>query len=224
MGDDSSTEGSNGIPDKANPKHTGPHIFSLSLPRDNQLAAYMLEKSNNKSNGLDKFRKSLSGVLSSLSSRKDFMQANMTDEDSVNWYFSKSTSNSLSNGFQSIETRKIMDNKATRLMYLPETENNTLLDKFRSRTKNKLSLYSKSCEDINLDHKESLQDPSPHTYMHQDTRKSKKFTFQSTIRQMEKKIISDQLSREAERREQKRLREFEVMQKVEEEFQRKRAR
>jgi hypothetical protein len=54
--------------------------------------------------------------------------------------------------------------------------------------------------------------------------KSHKFKFQSTIRQVERRKIAEKLSREAEEKEQMRLSELEAMQKVEEEFQRKRAR
>lgn len=54
--------------------------------------------------------------------------------------------------------------------------------------------------------------------------KSHKFKFQSTIRQVERRKIAEKLAREAEEMEMHRLRELEAMQKVEEEFQRKRAR
>jgi hypothetical protein len=52
----------------------------------------------------------------------------------------------------------------------------------------------------------------------------KKFTFQSTIRQIERKRIADRLSKEAEMMERQRRQEAEAMRKVEEEFQKKRAR
>ncbi|XP_059476365.1 uncharacterized protein LOC132197235 isoform X2 [Neocloeon triangulifer] len=52
----------------------------------------------------------------------------------------------------------------------------------------------------------------------------KKFTFQSTIRQIERRRVADRLSKEAEMREKQRRQEAEAMKKVEEEFQRKRAR
>ncbi|CRL06197.1 CLUMA_CG018927, isoform A [Clunio marinus] len=54
--------------------------------------------------------------------------------------------------------------------------------------------------------------------------KNHKFKFQSTIRQVERRKIAEKLSREAEEKEMRRLSELEAMQKVEEEFQRKRAR
>lgn len=55
-------------------------------------------------------------------------------------------------------------------------------------------------------------------------RKGRRFTFQSTVRQIERRKIADKLSREAEEREAQRLSELEAMQKVEQEFQMKRAR
>ncbi|XP_057366277.1 LOW QUALITY PROTEIN: uncharacterized protein LOC130687143 [Daphnia carinata] len=53
---------------------------------------------------------------------------------------------------------------------------------------------------------------------------NKKFTFQSTVRVHEKRLLEEKLSREAELKERKRLQEMQAMQRVEEEFQRKRAR
>ncbi|CAG0914296.1 unnamed protein product [Notodromas monacha] len=55
-------------------------------------------------------------------------------------------------------------------------------------------------------------------------RKGKKFTYQSTVRQIERRRLEQQLSREAEEKEKQRLREQAVIQKVEEEFRRKRSR
>lgn len=52
----------------------------------------------------------------------------------------------------------------------------------------------------------------------------KKFSFQSTVRMQEKRALEQRLSREAELKERKRLQEIQAMQRVEEEFQRKRAR
>ncbi|KAJ8947095.1 hypothetical protein NQ318_002454, partial [Aromia moschata] len=225
--------------------HSGPHLFSLSLPRDNQLSAYMVEKSSLQYSGLEKIKRSVSGVLNTLSNKKDIIQANLTDEESVNWFLSKSAPNSLSNGFHSLEVRKSQEsdqvyppgmNKTSRVMYLPEAEHNNY-DAMKQKEgkennptdhKFKLSVYSKSCEDITTAIKtapEALQDlPVNEENPWKPTRKPKKFTFQSTIRQIEKKRLSDKLSREAERREKKRLRELEAMQRVEEEFQKKRAR
>ncbi|KOB66024.1 putative mutS-like protein 5 isoform c [Operophtera brumata] len=54
--------------------------------------------------------------------------------------------------------------------------------------------------------------------------RGKRFTFQSTVRQLERRRIADKLSKEADLKEQQRRTELEAMRRVEEEFQRKRAR
>ncbi|CAH2256868.1 jg11017 [Pararge aegeria aegeria] len=54
--------------------------------------------------------------------------------------------------------------------------------------------------------------------------RGKRFTFQSTVRQVERRKIAEKLSREADLKEQQRRTELEAMRRVEEEFQRKRAR
>ncbi|XP_050680558.1 uncharacterized protein LOC126976320 isoform X2 [Leptidea sinapis] len=54
--------------------------------------------------------------------------------------------------------------------------------------------------------------------------KNKRFTFQSTVRQLERRRLAEKLSKEADLKEQQRKTELEAMRRVEEEFQRKRAR
>ncbi|XP_047353073.1 uncharacterized protein LOC124950438 isoform X1 [Vespa velutina] len=103
---------------------------------------------------------------------------------------------------------------------------------------NRFSNFSKSCENISemkqrstsptveqsqnvQDNKESsseIKAPAKHNS------KSKRFTFQSTVRQIERRRLAEKLSREAEAKERQRKGELEAMRKVEEEFQRKRAR
>ncbi|CAH1960674.1 unnamed protein product [Acanthoscelides obtectus] len=200
----------------------GPHLFSLSLPRDNHLASYMIEKTHQTNySGLERFKKSLTGVLNHITPKKDVLQASLTDEDSVNWFLSKSTANSLSNGFHSLEMKRSDDyGKSSRIMYLPEINNNIYNV---SKQHHKPPVHSKSVENIHVETRESLQDPIVENVW-KEKKKSKKFTFQSTIRQLEKRNLSEKLAKEAEKREQKRLMELEAMRKVEEEFQRKRDR
>ncbi|XP_041974760.1 uncharacterized protein LOC121730043 [Aricia agestis] len=57
-----------------------------------------------------------------------------------------------------------------------------------------------------------------------NVRRGKRFTFQSTVRQLERRRLAEKLSREADLKEQQRKTELEAMRRVEEEFQRKRAR
>ncbi|XP_052740521.1 uncharacterized protein LOC112049905 isoform X2 [Bicyclus anynana] len=63
----------------------------------------------------------------------------------------------------------------------------------------------------------------PHT-RNANPGRGKRFTFQSTVRQVERRKIAEKLSREADLKEQQRRTELEAMRRVEEEFQRKRAR
>ncbi|XP_056646157.1 uncharacterized protein LOC130451269 [Diorhabda sublineata] len=236
LGDDTSTE-EDGVNDKTFPQksraYLGPHTFSLSLPRDNRLAAYMIEKNSAPQySGMQKFKKSLSGVLG----RKVLSDSSFAEENNANWFFSKSAPNSLTHTFHSLERCRMQDaedllyptnvNASSRLIYLPEID---LGNEKPRNFNNKYSVYSKSCDDISLEvhnyYPEPLQDPArTDESSWKLEKKPKKYTFQSTIRQIEKKRLSDKLSREAEKRERKRLRELEAMQKVEEEFQKKRAR
>ncbi|KAK0178248.1 hypothetical protein PV328_002218 [Microctonus aethiopoides] len=102
----------------------------------------------------------------------------------------------------------------------------------------KHSNFSKSCENISemrqhngsQNHNrfaESLQDKKIETASSKVTikpnPKGKRFTFQSTVRQIERRRLAEKLSREAEAKERQRRNELEAMRKVEEEFQRKRA-
>lgn len=262
LGDDSSMEeGLNNENYKSRQtKYTNkPHVFSLSLPRDNHLSSYMSDKTYT---GLQKLKRSVSGVLGTLgNTKKDMMQpTNLSQDQSDNWFLSKSAPNSLNNGFNSLEMKNsnkseekeqsLVPNSRSsgRLMYLPEFDNNQdhrhtrpktkedLRERSksadRSKTNHKLSVFSKSCENINGEVKsssdaepEDLQDP-PKAFedARNWNRKPKRFTFQSTVRQIERRRLAEKLSREAEKKEKQRLRELEAMQKVEEEFQKKRAR
>ncbi|XP_076166891.1 uncharacterized protein LOC143146446 isoform X2 [Ptiloglossa arizonensis] len=75
--------------------------------------------------------------------------------------------------------------------------------------------------------RESNSEPSPDPKERKPQPKSKsksrRFTFQSTVRQIERRRLAEKLSREAEAKERQRKGELEAMRKVEEEFQRKRA-
>ncbi|XP_066906092.1 uncharacterized protein [Halyomorpha halys] len=101
------------------------------------------------------------------------------------------------------------------IMYLPEY----------SSVKEDSQTLSKSCSELNkcvesekhiLTSMESSDDTSK--------TKTKKFTYQSTLKQNERKLLAETLSKQAEQTELKRRSELEVMQRVEEEFQRKRER
>lgn len=61
-------------------------------------------------------------------------------------------------------------------------------------------------------------------YLGRRAKKSKKFSYQSTVRILEKRKLEEKIAREVEEKERLRLSEAEQMRKVEEEFQRKRER
>ncbi|XP_011169183.1 uncharacterized protein LOC105202380 isoform X1 [Solenopsis invicta] len=98
--------------------------------------------------------------------------------------------------------------------------------------------FSKSCDNISemkqrstsppVGGQQNLQDdkeiaPEVKTPLKNNS-KGRRFTFQSTVRQIERRRLAEKLSREAEAKERQRKGELEAMRKVEEEFQRKRAR
>ncbi|XP_062700703.1 uncharacterized protein LOC109413950 [Aedes albopictus] len=120
------------------------------------------------------------------------------------------------------------------MMYLPK-EATKVITTSSSPTKNDqnnnvpeaLTVSSSSYADKRRETKENMQDPVPEgeTFpVKISTRKNHRFTFQSTIRQIEKRRVAEKLSREAEIKEALRLSELEAMRRVEEEFQKKRAR
>lgn len=240
-------------PVKFTPK---PNVFSLSLPRDNHLASYITSKYNSQPGGLQKIKRSVSGVLGNLASKRDSFSFNRQSE---NWFLSKSAPNSLNNGFNSLEIQNSQKSEETdqlitanntqnvsRVMYLPEFENlytkhgqkkidkGRIKDHYRNNKYSKetynLTIRSKSCENISTQEylsspePENLQDPPKREEFHNKLQKPKRFTFQSTIRQIERRRIAEKLSKEAEKKEKQRLGELEAMQRVEEEFQRKRSR
>lgn len=236
LGDDSSADEGQNV-SRGKRFTSGPHVFSLSLPREQHLESYFGEKAPLQHySGLQRFRKSVTGVLGNLASKRDSDRS----QNSNNWFLSKSAPNSLNNGFNSIEHPKPQKSEghesslvpsnskhnSGRLMYLPELEN---VCQARARIKSKPNVFSKSCENISMEVKsssepEDLQDPPRAEPDNWRGHKPKKFTFQSTVRQIERRRLAEKLSREAERKEQQRLRELEAMQRVEEEFQKKRAR
>ncbi|XP_050313444.1 uncharacterized protein LOC126748333 isoform X2 [Anthonomus grandis grandis] len=198
-----------------------PHVFSLSLPRDSHSAAACLNKAGLRS--IRKIKRSVSGVFNTLSLRKDTEQRLISkdvDNDN-NWFLSRSAPNSLNeNSPDILEFPLFHVSPNSRLMYLPEKEKED--DFVESRTFS-MSAFSKSCEELKMP--ESLRDLNLEGTLNKEERlsKPKKFTFQSTMRQIERKRIADKLSKEAEKKERQRLKELNIMRCVEEEFQKKRA-
>ncbi|XP_050432278.1 uncharacterized protein LOC126840517 isoform X2 [Adelges cooleyi] len=112
-----------------------------------------------------------------------------------------------------------------RAMYLPEYKSlNYLYPRDGMNiSPERINNVTKSCDDLTRDTREdgvvAAKDRA-----RQRKSASKKFAFQSTIRQIERKKIAEKLSKEAEYKERQRLSEMEAMRRVEEEFQKKRER
>ncbi|KAL0279613.1 UNVERIFIED_CONTAM: hypothetical protein PYX00_001130 [Menopon gallinae] len=122
-----------------------------------------------------------------------------------------------------------------RMMYLPEYQSRLSPDiAKKSHNMKSSAALSKSCENISSEMRQIGRTPSPVVSQNTEERyqpensgngqRKKKFTFQSTVRLIENKRLAERLSREAELKECQRLSELEAMKKVEEEFQKKRAR
>lgn len=85
-----------------------------------------------------------------------------------------------------------------------DTKNYTFFTCSRDRKVPNLSQMSKSCEDLTRHQKEKPPQPTTNGGLHNGVpnnlkiKSSRKFTFQSTIRQIERKRIADKLSKEAE--------------------------
>ncbi|KAL1492744.1 hypothetical protein ABEB36_010951 [Hypothenemus hampei] len=184
------------------------HIFSLSLPRDLQPPPPPAVTSNKISlNGFRTLKRSVSGMLNTLSLRKNTKQRPLSKDMENNWFLIRSAPNSINES--SLDMTDMFSHNTPRLMYLPEKEFDFPDLKF-----------SKSCEDLQGPHTNNLDIKIENKGGKSQSKK--KFTFQSTIRQIERKKIAEKLSKEAELKEKQRLREIEVIKRVEEEFQRKR--
>ncbi|XP_045481257.1 uncharacterized protein LOC123685599 [Harmonia axyridis] len=240
LGDDSSFEEESytagDYPENFDVQSNQRHVFSLSLPRDHHLSAYIPENYNE--TNFEKIKRSVSGILNTINKK----EAESTPENEKgNWFLNKSCSDlihppitQLSEELDEFITRNTKLNTG-RIIYLPKADKPARPRRYETRSKQKY------VRDENLERPafaagqnqnerksnhvpENLQDSPIMSDKRNYKKKTKRFTFQSTIRQIERRRIAEKLSREAERKEQQRLRELEVMQKVEREFQKKRAR
>ncbi|XP_055551605.1 uncharacterized protein LOC129733974 [Wyeomyia smithii] len=121
------------------------------------------------------------------------------------------------------------------MMYLPKDATKVMLTNGKNDQNNNSVpaetppvTSSKFHSEKRRESKQNMQDPVPDPEesfpVKISHRKNHRFTFQSTIRQIEKRRVAEKLSREAEIKEAMRLSELEAMRRVEEEFQKKRAR
>ncbi|KAF5286513.1 hypothetical protein FQA39_LY16289 [Lamprigera yunnana] len=206
------------------------NVFSLSLPRDNQSSC--ISRSKKDISLSNSFRYQSGNWFLSKSAPNSLKN----DFNSLEFPNSKKC--------EDVDQTQTSTRNVSRVMYLPDSEStykknhNGLIKsdhlKYNviatEKSKNlKIGGISKSCENISshmnsLSEPEDLQDPPAPQDEPLRVRKQKKFTFQSTIRQIERKLLAEKLSREADKKEKKRLSELAAMQRVEEEFKKKRAR
>ncbi|XP_075216856.1 uncharacterized protein LOC142322085 isoform X2 [Lycorma delicatula] len=202
---------------------------------------------------LKKLKRSMSGALGrSTGGGSSGGTANSTNKENNsglpldgNWVLSRSVPNSLNNGHNNLQRWASNSSPSS-----PDQEDDTLINSLvkqpsfsylatgghfmylpeyslpkhpRERPSTSLPL-SKSCEDLSREEKEKLTPGITRALEAPRSRSGRKFTFQSTVRQIERRRLAEKLSREAEQKERQRLSELEAMRRVEEEFQRKRER
>lgn len=249
--------------------------FSLSLPRDNNERGKQVQQGFN---SLQKIRKSVSGALGALGTRRfDLENEPMLQEQEQNWFLTKSAPNSLNNNlmFQQPTRAKGREESPIKeeelpsfdkeepcswrpgasylswsghVMYLPPAPEQPLsmmgpIERpIRSKSSGCLEVSARAaraalCSEMRERERSASPVPGiaramPATVLSGGGRssnthgssRSKRFTFQSTVRQLERRRIAEKLSKEADLKEQQRRTELEAMRRVEEEFQRKRAR
>ncbi|KAK9497151.1 hypothetical protein O3M35_004522 [Rhynocoris fuscipes] len=220
--------------------------FILSLPRDDRLHIYTdqiqdgdrMRKVKEKSDDRDNMKKDcesalvdsnwvLSRSMPSLLNTTSFRQSQFSSidlsplqDDDLNSSLVKQPSFSyLANGGH--------------IMYLPQYSKHKISEKNDKIGRNSIgnNAISKSCEDVARETAKEVsnqvQSSAPTSApqsLQPKTKSERKFTFQSTIRQLERKRLAEKLSKEAETKENERRLEVEAMRKAEEEFQRKRER
>jgi hypothetical protein len=191
------------------------HMFSLSLPRDNHSSSDNAPQNNFYS--LQKFRKSVADVFGSITNiNENKIQIHNYGTDS-NWLLG-SQPNSIDELSPRKENQIISQvTSGKHVMYLPTNMeyNDCKTQKYESTI----------CIAANNECNEKEENNFNDDYNCQSKKsKNHRFKFQSTIRQVERRKIAEKLSKEAEEKEMLRLSELEAMQRVEEEFQKKRAR
>lgn len=114
-----------------------------------------------------------------------------------------------------------------RIVYLPQYDSRPTRSNHHFRMpgdrQTEMIRRARSADALYLESQQQLQQQQA-SVQRRTSATGKKFTFQSTVRMQEKRALEQRLSREAEMKERKRIQEVQAMQRVEEEFQRKRAR
>lgn len=206
-----------------------------------------------KYNSLRKLKRSVSGAFASAFRRSKSTDDEEDEEnvpvDNGNWVLSRSAPNSIVNGSVDDGHRSKFRSEADllgydpscapqllqqypaqsqpsvfnqRIVYLPQYDTRRAQQQARGRPMDQSEIIrrAKSADAVFHEAKAQHQSAAQRLFGGQQ----KKFTFQSTVRLHEKRMLEERLSREAETKERKRIQEVQAMQRVEEEFQRKRAR
>ncbi|XP_049827555.1 serine/arginine repetitive matrix protein 1-like isoform X5 [Schistocerca gregaria] len=221
------------------------HVFSLSLPRDDRLClalyapdddSFLASKAQEQApsqvpafNSLQKLRRSVSGALGAALGSLGRDLGASDDEDELdrgpchgqrppldeNWLLSRSVPTSLN-----VHSATVGRTPSPELP--PDVRRDREKDKTHrwnwEQAKEKDWCVSREQRASQSNQHLSDTDATP------KKNKGRRFTFQSTVRQIERRRLAERLSREAELKEKQRLSELEAMRQVEEEFQRKRAR
>ena len=201
---------------------TNGHMFSLSLPREGNSISEKAPQNNFYS--LQKFRKTVADAFGSITNVNDSkVQIQNYGVDS-NWLLSSQPNSidELSHRKEGGERNQIISQVTSgkHVMYLPTN----FEDHKYEQPMTMQSIMQSEVENRDMSPPYKYQEEEQEPPIKSKKSKSHKFKFQSTIRQVERRKIAEKLSREAEEKEMMRLGELEAMQKVEEEFQRKRAR
>ncbi|KAJ9587128.1 hypothetical protein L9F63_028300, partial [Diploptera punctata] len=178
-------------------------------------------------NSLKKLRRSVSGVLGAALGNTRIEEVPTKGEPlDENWMLSRSVPNSLH-----LESTRLPSSPSSpdhafsylasggHVMYLPQE-----VASYGRERSYSAGVAMRNLHETNSQVQIPLVTPSPDKDSATKRSKGRRFTFQSTVRQIERRRLAEKLSREAELKEQQRLGELEAMRRVEEEFQKKRAR
>uniref|UniRef100_A0A336KSL0 CSON014868 protein n=1 Tax=Culicoides sonorensis TaxID=179676 RepID=A0A336KSL0_CULSO len=223
--------------------HTDGHVFSLTLPRDTQTPTFSDKSEKHKQNNNHTTYEDVENyTMPAIASDNWFLSRSISTP--VPLEAPQQIAISYRNNVNSIEIMedherriKPVDNQETfsyltsgkHKMYLPNKNGYNLSmvpsTSYEEEIKiTKLSDKSPSREREFSPIKSDYSDEKRQELPIKVTKSKGKFTFQSTVRQVQRRKIAEKLSKEAEEMEAQRLSELEVMRKVEEEFQKKRAR
>ncbi|CAG2059376.1 unnamed protein product [Timema podura] len=255
--EESSSDGEHGergpvrVPGSMRPTFSPRAVFSLSLPREDQLCLALYSDQQDGLVPKSQVRRDVPPSFNSLKKLKRTMSGafKRREEDAdapldENWVLSRSVPNSLHTSHQLVpweQEASIQEQSSSspsspdrpsfsylatggHIMYLPQIDSKREVLAPRERSYSAGPVFrglSKSCENISASEmrqlgrtpspqRDQLPDPDPPTPTGEERQgKGRRFTFQSTVRQIERRRLAERLSREADMKEQRRLGELE---------------